>query len=179
MSIIMDNEPDCIPVVLKRQRNHATGLTQVGSLKGEYRTDNAGDELPNYGGNDNRDSKTGHVAGSFDATPGAGSYAPIAGCTSCHDQTDTGNTVAGNFTFPHGQVAAGASNLTTDGVNPLPAKSVYDPTGPGIRSRIWAGYSGKVGGALTVTAGTNQKAYDGQCVKCHRDGAGDGIGLTK
>ena len=34
------------------------------------------------------------------------------------------------------------------------------------------------GGLVTYTAGTTQKAYDGQCLKCHRDGAGAGIGLT-
>ena len=130
------------------------------------------DILLGFGGNDHRTSKTGHVAGMFAAVPSSGSYAPIAGCTSCHDQTDSANTVAGNFTFPHGQVAAGASNLTTDGINTVPA-------GSGVRSRIWAGYSGSVGAPLTFTAGTNQKAYDGQCLKCHRDGAGNGIGLTK
>jgi hypothetical protein len=159
---------------IRELRNHGTGITS-GSA---YRTDNTGAEVAGYGGNDNRDQKTGHVAGTFAAVPAQASYAPIAGCTSCHDQTDAANTVAGNFTFPHGQVAAGASNLSTDGVTPLPAKSVYDPTGPGARSRIWSGYSGGVGAVKTYTAGTNQKAYDGQCLKCHRDGAGNGIGLT-
>jgi hypothetical protein len=159
-------------------RNHGTGIT-AGAL---YRTDNTGGEALGYGGNDNRDLKTGHVAGTFGVDPSKTAYAKIDGCTSCHDQTDAANGTDGHFTFPHGQVAAGASNLTTDGVNPLPAKSVYDPTGPGIRSRIWAGYAGKVGAPLTYTAGTNQKAYDGQCLKCHRknDGTRDvGIGITK
>ena len=135
-------------------------------------------EAAGWGGNDNRDEKTGHVAGTFAAVPGAASYAAIAGCTSCHDQKDYGNTVYGNFTFPHGQVAYGGSNLTTDGVNPLPAQP-YDPntTANAPRSRIWAGYSGSMGTTLTYTAGTNQKAYDGQCLKCHRSGA-LGIGLT-
>jgi len=170
-------------------RNHATkisgndGSDPLYPMPGNsnaFRTDNTGAEASGWGGNDNRDSKTGHVAGTFAAVPNDASYAPVAGCTSCHDQTDAENTVAGNFTFPHGQVAAGASNLSTDGVNPLPAKSVYDPTGPGIRSRIWAGYGAKVGGALTYTAGTDQKAYDGQCLKCHRDTDGtSGIGVTK
>ena len=62
----------------------------------------------------------------------------------------------------------------------LPEKSAYDPAGPGIRFRIWAGYSGSLGATMTYTAGTNQKAYDGQCLKCHRDaGAVNGIGITK
>ena len=156
---------------ISENRNHATGVESPSS----YRTDNTGAEPANFGGNDNRDSKTGHVAGTFAGVPGSGSYAPIAGCTSCHDQTDAANTVAGNFTFPHGQVATGASNLTTDGINPLPAASAYDPS---VRSRIWMGYGAFVGAPLTYTAGTNQKAYDGQCLKCHRDGAGNGIGLN-
>ncbi len=96
---------------IKEDRNHATGITSGNA----YRTDNTGAEALGYGGNDNRDSKTGHVAGTFAAVPGAASYAPIAGCTSCHDQTDSANTVAGNFTFPHGQTPTGATNLTLDG----------------------------------------------------------------
>jgi len=152
---------------IKENRNAATGLSGT-----TYRTDNTGAEAAGFGGNDSRTSKTGHVAGSFAAVPGSASYSPIAGCTSCHDQTDSANTVAGNFTFPHGQTPIGASNLTTDGVNPVPAGII-----PGIRSRLWAGYSGSAGTTLTYTAGTPQKAYDGQCLKCHRDGAGAGIGL--
>ena len=161
---------------IKEDRNHGTGITAGNA----YRTDNTGEEALGFGGNDNRDSKTGHVAGTFGFNAGAASYAPIAGCTSCHDQTDAANTVVGNFTFPHGQVALGASNLSTDGVNPLPAKSVYDPTGPGVRSRVWSGWSSAVGAVKTVTGTSpaSQKAYDGQCLKCHRDGAGNGIGLT-
>jgi hypothetical protein len=146
-------------------RNHATGITSPS----QYRTDNTGEEDPLFGGNDNRDLKTGHVAGSFDATATHASYAPIAGCTSCHDQTDAANTVAGNFTFPHGQTPTGATNLfQADGVT----------SATGLRARLWSGYAGSTVDALVYTAGTNQKAYDGQCLKCHRDGAGAGIGLT-
>ncbi len=149
---------------IKENRNHGTGITS-GSA---YRTDNTGAEALGYGGNDNRDSKTGHVAGTFAAVPGAASYAPIAGCTSCHDQTDSANTVTGNFTFPHGQVAAGASNITSDGVLPY--------TG---RVRVWMGYAGAAGEAMRPVTSTAQKAYDGNCLKCHRDAAGNGIGLTR
>ncbi len=150
---------------IKEDRNHATGITSGNA----YRTDNTGAEALGYGGNDNRDSKTGHVAGTFAAVPGAASYAPIAGCTSCHDQTDSANTVAGNFTFPHGQTADRCHQ---------PDRSTAPPRPPESRSRIWSGYGASVGAPLTYTAGTNQKAYDGQCLKCHRDGAGNGIGLT-
>ena len=154
-------------------RNKATGLTKApfGSplRDGGYTTDNTGAEYVGFGGNDSRAPKTGHVAGSFAAIPDNGSYAPIAGCTSCHDQTDSANTVAGNFTFPHGQTPLGISNLTTDGLT----------SATGVRSRIWAGISGSVGATMMVTPGTPEKAYDGQCLKCHRDLAGNGIGLTK
>ena len=74
--------------------------------------------------------------------PAAGSYAPIAGCTSCHDQTDTANTVAGNFTFPHGQSATG------DTEPDLPMASTTATTGGDVppntvvRSRIWSGWAG-------------------------------------
>jgi hypothetical protein len=158
---------------IRENRNHATGLTQapVGTpgRTAAYTTDNTGAELPGFGGNDNRDAKTGHVAGTFAAVPGAGSYAAVAGCTSCHDQTDSANTTEGNYTFPHGQTPVGSTNAST----------AAGATGTGVRSRIWAGFSGSVGASRTVTAGTPEKAFDGQCLKCHRDGSGNGIGLTK
>jgi len=165
---------------IKENRNHATKITgndnslpaypdaANGGSNNYFRTDNTGEEAPNFGGNDNRDSKTGHVAGTFAAVNGAGSYAPIAGCTSCHDQTDSANTVAGNFTFPHGQTPTGITNAT----------AVDGTTGTGVRSRIWSGWSGSTIDTKKVTDSTS-KAYDGQCLKCHRDGAGNGIGLTK
>ena len=165
---------------IKENRNHATKITgndnslpawpnaANGGSNNYFRTDNTGGEADGWGGNDNRDSKTGHVAGSFVATAGAGSYAPISGCTSCHDQTDSANTVAGKFTFPHGQTPTGMTNAT----------AVGGATGTGVRSRIWSGWSGSIIATKTVTDSTT-KAYDGQCLKCHRDGAGEGIGLTK
>jgi hypothetical protein len=160
---------------IKENRNKGTKIQgNDGSIPGAvganaFRTDNTGAEFAGFGGNDSRVSKTGHVAGSFAAVPAAGSYAAISGCTSCHDQTDAANTVAGHFTFPHGQTPTGITNLTTDGTT----------SATGVRSRIWSGYSGSVGASRTVTAGSPEKAYDGQCLKCHRDGAGNGIGLTK
>ena len=90
---------------IKENRNHGTGITSGNA----YRTDNTGEEAPGYGGNDNRDSKTGHVAGTFAAVPGAASYAPIAGCTSCHDQTDVGQHRRGQLHVPARPVPDGAS----------------------------------------------------------------------
>jgi hypothetical protein len=153
---------------IKENRNHGTKILGAG-----YVTDNTGAEALGFGGNDHRDSKTGHVAGSFGADASLTAYSPIAGCTSCHDQTDSANTVAGNFTFPHGQTPTGNTNLVLeDGVT----------SATGVRSRIWAGWAGQVGDPLIYTAGTDQKAYDGQCLKCHRtfDGEGTvGIGITQ
>jgi hypothetical protein len=161
---------------IKENRNKGTGLAGTA-----YRTDNTQAELPGYGGNDSRTSKTGHVAGTFGAIAEEGSYAPIAGCTSCHDQTDGCNTVTGNFTFPHGQSATGVTNLfLADGVTPATTLSVGQ-TYASVRARIWSGWSGALGANRIVTGSTpaGQKAFDGQCLKCHRDGTGSGIGLTK
>jgi hypothetical protein len=164
---------------IKERRNKGTKIQgNDGSIPGAvgsnaFRTDNTGAEFPGFGGNDSRVLKTGHVAGSFGADASLTAYAPIAGCTSCHDQTDSANTVTGNFTFPHGQTPTGATNLVlADGVT----------SATGFRSRIWAGYAGQLGDALVYTAGTNEKAYDGQCLKCHRQFDGEatvGIGLTQ
>jgi len=168
---------------IKERRNVGTGITgNDGSIAGAvgpnaFRTDNTGAEFASTqwysGGNDHRVVKTGHVAGSFGADPSLTAYAPINGCTSCHDQTDSANTVAGNFTFPHGQTPTGVTNLVLeDGIT----------SATGVRSRIWAGYAGQFGDKLVYTAGTNQKAYDGQCLKCHRKFDGSetvGIGLTQ
>ena len=158
---------------IKENRNHATEITGNDGRAGIPTPPTAAattpsapttpaERLTGWGGNDNRDSKTGHVAGSFEATGTHGSYAPIAGCTSCHDQTDSANTVAGNFTFPHGQTPTGITNAT----------AVGGGTGTGVRSRIWSGWSGSIIATKTVTDSTT-KAYDGQCLKCHRDGAGE------
>jgi predicted CXXCH cytochrome family protein len=144
-------------------RNHGTKILGAG-----YVTDNTGSEVAGFGGNDNRNLKTGHVAGTFAAVPGSASYVAIAGCTSCHDQTDSANTVAGNFTFPHGQTPTGVTNAT----------AVGGGSGTMVRSRIWSGWSGSALAVKTVTDSTS-KAFDGQCLKCHRDGAGAGVGLTK
>ncbi len=167
---------------IKENRNHATKISgNDGSLpaypnaakRSEATTSSAPTtpvkRLLGFGGNDNRDSKTGHVAGSFAAVPADGSYAPIAGCTSCHDQTDSANTVAGNFTFPHGQTPTGVTNAT----------AVGGGTGTMVRSRIWSGWSGGIARRSRRSPSSTTKAYDGQCLKCHRDGAGNGIGLTK
>ncbi len=165
---------------IKENRNHATNFAG-GSA---YRTDNTQEEAVGWGGNDNRDSKTGHVAGSFGVDLSLTAYAPIAGCTSCHDQTDSANTTDGNFTFPHGQSATGATNLfLPDGVTP--ATTGGDVTkNTLVRSRIWSGWAGQLGDNRIVTGSSpaGQKAYDGQCLKCHRmfDGVETvGIGLTQ
>lgn len=77
----------------------------------------------------------------------------------------------GNFTFPHGQTPTGVTNATfADGT-----------TGTGHRSRIWSGWSESITATKTISYGAivGVKAFDGQCLKCHRDGTGNGIGLTK
>lgn len=100
--------------------------------------------------------KTGHIAGSAEATATHASYTPIDGCTSCHDQTDAATT--SGFTFPHSQTAYGATNLAG-------------------RAYLWMGYAAQKGDPLTAV-GQGDKAFDGTCLKCHRDTDGSGIGVT-
>jgi predicted CXXCH cytochrome family protein len=122
-------------------------------------------------------AKTGHPAGTFAAVPGSASYAPSNGCTGCHDQTDVANGVAGNFTFPHGQtvaIAPNAANMSYTGAAIVT---------PGIgRARIWMGYGANIDAPLAAVGtgnSTRDKAYDGNCLKCHRDTAdAAGIGIN-
>lgn len=108
-------------------------------------------------------SKTGHPGiGSTAATSRAGvpiAWAPVTDFESCHDQTDA--ATRSGFTFPHSQTPVGASNMGTG------------------RAFLWMGWSGGAGQPLTAIADGNQKAYDGNCLKCHRNNAGDaGVGVT-
>lgn len=99
-------------------------------------------------------NKTGHLSvAAFNAA--AASYKAVAGCTSCHDQTDGGTT--SGYTFPHSQTAQGATNLAD-------------------RAYLWMGRSGYLNDML-VPVGQLEKAYDGTCLKCHRGTDGlTGIG---
>jgi predicted CXXCH cytochrome family protein len=108
--------------------------------------------------------KTGHlvalnsVTGSGEATATHSSYTSVTSCTSCHDQKDSATRTG--FTFPHSETPFGTSNM-----------------GAG-RAYLWMGYAGEKGAALTAM-GSGDKAFDGACLKCHRDnGAVNGIGIT-
>lgn len=108
-------------------------------------------------------AKTGHMTVALANTAGA-SYAPVESCTSCHDGTD-GATRSG-FTFPHSQTAFGASNVTA-------------PSGENTRAYLWMTFADSLTGTRQGMTTTDMKAFDGACLKCHRDGLGNGIGLTK
>ncbi len=100
--------------------------------------------------------KTGHLT-SAEATATHASYTPVESCTSCHDQTDSSTRTG--FTFPHSETPYGTSNL-----------------GAG-RAYLWMGYAGAKGATLTAM-GSGDKAFDGACLKCHRDtGSAAGIGI--
>ncbi len=99
--------------------------------------------------------KTGHMTGTAAANNAAASYAPIAGCTSCHDQAD-GATRTG-YTFPHAQRATG--------------------TGSGTQTFLWYTIAGSTVDAPVDMTTTNMKSFDGACLKCHNSGAA-GIGIT-
>lgn len=101
--------------------------------------------------------KTGHMSVAA-ADANHYSYNAVAGCTSCHDQQDAATTTG--FTFPHSQTP-------------------YDKTaswGTG-RAYLWMGYAGDNDTTLTPM-GSGDKAFDGACLKCHRDNATTGIGAS-
>lgn len=106
--------------------------------------------------------KTGHL--SFGIADARSSFSPVAGCVSCHDQTDaatagvTYSAVSG-YTFPHSQTPTGASNTGTD------------------RAWLWMTLAGNAGGdAFAPLLQPTDKAKDGTCLKCHRD-VGDRAGI--
>ena len=108
-------------------------------------------------------SKTGHPGvGSTAATSRAGlpiAWAPVTDCESCHDQTDTSTRTG--FTFPHSQTPAGTST-----------------TGPS-RAWLWMSWAGSSGATRQPVASEEQKAFDGNCLKCHRSTeATAGVGIT-
>jgi len=103
--------------------------------------------------------KGGHLS-SAEATAAHASYAPVTGCTSCHDQTDP--ATRSGYTFPHSQTAysSGTSNTGSS------------------RAYLWMTFAGSVGGSSAPMTDTNQKSFDGACLKCHRaTGGGSGIGI--
>ena len=101
--------------------------------------------------------KTGHLSSAV-ATETHASYVPVNSCVSCHDQTDAATT--SGYTFPHSQTAYGATNLAG-------------------RAYLWMGYAGYAGATLT-SVGSGDKAFDGTCLKCHRNSTDDaGIGLSQ
>jgi len=99
--------------------------------------------------------KTGHMTGSAAANGAAASYAPVAGCTSCHDQVD--GTTRSGYTFPHAQRATGA--------------------GAGQQTYLWYNIAGSTVDAPVAMTNSNMKSMDGACLKCHRD-ATEGIGIN-
>ncbi|MBS3973835.1 MAG: hypothetical protein KGZ89_03090, partial [Actinobacteria bacterium] len=110
----------------------------------ENRHQNIGDHTPV--------SKTGHpTVGSTTATSRAGlpiAWAPVTDCESCHDQTDSSTRTG--YTFPHSQTPRGTS-----------------ATGPS-RAWLWMSWAGSVGATRQPVASEEQKAFDGNCLKCHR-----------
>jgi len=99
--------------------------------------------------------KTGHMTGTAATTETLSAYAPIAGCTSCHEQAD-GTTRTG-YTFPHAQRATGA--------------------GAGTQTYLWMSIAGDTTDALIPMTNSNMKSMDGACLKCHRTTT-QGIGVT-
>jgi predicted CXXCH cytochrome family protein len=99
--------------------------------------------------------KTGHMTGSAASSEGASAYAPIAGCISCHDQTDL--ATRSGYTFPHAQRATGS--------------------GAGTQTYLWYNIAGSTTDTEVPMTDSNMKSFDGACLKCHRTDT-QGIGLT-
>lgn len=107
-------------------------------------------------------AKTGHpTIGSVDGTD---TFAPVDTCVSCHDQTDS--ATRSGYTFPHSQTAFGTTNVTAG-------------SGEATRAYLWMTIADSLTGTRVGMTDTNMKAFDGACLKCHRDGLGNGIGQTK
>jgi predicted CXXCH cytochrome family protein len=102
--------------------------------------------------------KTGHITGAV-AADSTSSWKAVAGCTSCHDQTDASTRTG--FTFPHSETAFGASN-----------------TGAGVRAYLWMTVDDPTDATAAAAMGAGDKAFDGACLKCHRNAAGSGVGLS-
>jgi len=121
----------------------------------ENRHQNIGDHTPV--------SKTGHpTVGSTTATSRAGlpiAWAPVTDCESCHDQTDSSTRTG--YTFPHSQTPRGTSVTGTS------------------RAWLWMSWAGSAGATRQPVASEEQKAFDGNCLKCHRSAeATAGVGIT-
>ncbi|MDZ4169184.1 MAG: cytochrome c3 family protein [Coriobacteriia bacterium] len=120
---------------------------------------------PRYDLTDHR-NVTGHMTAGAAANNNAGSYTPVASCVSCHDQTDSltgdGSTTVSGFTFPHGQVPSASSTNNTGGQ----------------RAYLWyTTAANSTGAGASYFTQPNDKAFDGACLKCHRN-ATSGIGIT-
>ena len=114
-------------------------------------------------------AKTGHMTGALAPNPAyptlggnmAVAFAPVASCTSCHDQTDA-QTNSGH-TFPHAQRATG--------------------TGAGVPGNaqvyLWYNIAANSNASSTPMTSKNMKSFDGACLKCHRgDNTTNGVGLS-
>lgn len=111
-----------------------------------------------YGDDVNLRFKTGHT--SVDAVDQT-AFAAATSCAGCHDQVDA--TTRSGYTFPHAQRATGT------GAGIAGAAQVF----------LWYNIGDGAGNATTPMYNSNQKSFDGACLKCHRNGAlSSGVGIT-
>jgi hypothetical protein len=106
---------------------------------------------------------TGHSTGAYNGK-GQIAWADAASCKSCHDSKDQ----FGNAAFPHawGNAAGTLASTTKMWLTMAPdAQSTHVDTGNQTTSYSYYG------------VGASQ-LQDGVCLKCHRSGAGSGVGQT-
>lgn len=103
-------------------------------------------------------------------------FKPVDYCNSCHDLTDDNN--GGKAAFPHAindviSVAQGKPDTTT-----RPAVWLTAAPDALTQTTVVGPYNQYTASGLTIQTSNGSSIIDGVCLKCHRDGAGAGVGLS-
>ncbi|NTU70914.1 MAG: hypothetical protein HGB10_03720 [Coriobacteriia bacterium] len=155
-------EADAIRVGYTCNQFECHGQTLLAVIRSGY-SEVRGTQYPNWEGTDPVTdpyaagfsvAKTGHLSVS---AVGSTAYTAATSCTGCHDQADL--TTRSDFTFPHAQRATAA--------------------GTGTQTYLWYNIaSDSTGAGSAAMTNSNMKSFDGACLKCHRNGAGSGVGVS-
>jgi hypothetical protein len=148
----------------------AVGVFCGGCHDGSYALARSGASASTFGGRTSG-MFSGHL--SLAAAKTGSSWAPVAGCVSCHDASDG----FGGYAFPHNWGTAGGEAIIDPATNDYENQSMgWLLSAPyfGAAKTVNGGPEGKLGHA-GPNGGTLQ---DGICLKCHRGSADTGVGLT-
>jgi len=105
-------------------------------------------------------------------------YKPVEYCSSCHDLTDDSN--GGKAAFPHAinDVISVAQGKPATGIDDRPAAWLTAAPDALTQSTVVGLYNQYTADGSTITGAAGSSILDGICLKCHRDGAGAGVGLS-